>query len=213
MCTTVEPARGFYARLGEAERGGILSLSFAPGFPASDFPECGPTLWGTARDAAELNRTVGCAVPGPARQRAALGHNVPVPRRSRADRHPDDGGRPEARRDCRYAGQPGRRGDANTTGLLAALVRHNAKRAAIGLIHDPQAARAAHAAGPEATIHLAIGSGSGTPFEGMFVVENLSDGRCVFDGPMMHGVRLELGPSACLRIATCALRSPPDAPR
>jgi len=31
-------------------------------------------------------------------------------------------------------------------------------------------------------------------------VESLSDGRCVFDGPMMHGVRLELGPSACLRI-------------
>lgn len=31
-------------------------------------------------------------------------------------------------------------------------------------------------------------------------MENLSDGRCILDGPMMRGVRLELGPSACLRI-------------
>ncbi|WP_332880433.1 M81 family metallopeptidase, partial [Burkholderia contaminans] len=25
---------------------GVASLSFAPGFPAADFPECGPVVWG-----------------------------------------------------------------------------------------------------------------------------------------------------------------------
>ncbi len=200
MCTTMEPARGFYARLGEAERGGILSLSFAPGFPAADFPECGPTVWGYGADAAALDRAVDALYLDLLDSEPRWGTTFLSPDEAvlTAIRMAAAAPKPVVIADTQD--NPGAGGDSNTTGLLAALVRHNAKRAAIGLIHDPQAARAAHAAGPGATIHLAIGSGSGAPFEGTFVVESLSDGRCVFDGPMMHGVRLELGPSACLRI-------------
>jgi hypothetical protein len=42
---------------------------------------------------------------------------------------------------------PGVGGDSNTTGLLRALLKHGAQDAAIGLICDPAAAAAAHAAG------------------------------------------------------------------
>jgi len=35
-----------------------LSLSFAPGFPASDFSQCGPTVWGYGHDLAKLEHAV-----------------------------------------------------------------------------------------------------------------------------------------------------------
>ena len=52
-------------------------------------------------------------------------------------------------------------GDSDTTGMLRALVRNKASRAAIGVIFDPQAAKAAHEAGLCATVTLALGGKSG----------------------------------------------------
>ena len=99
---------------------------------------------------------------------------------------------------------PGAGGDSDTTGMLRALVRNNAQRAAIGVIYDPDAAKAAHAAGVGAMISLSLGGKSGipgdTPFEEIFVVEQLSDGRFVAPGPYFGGREMEMGPSACLRI-------------
>jgi microcystin degradation protein MlrC len=37
------------------------------------------------------------------------------------------------------------------------------------------------------------------PVRARFVVEALSDGRCRFDGPMLHGTEVDLGTSTCLR--------------
>src|SRR4051812_20006350 len=45
MCTLVQPARDMYGLLASLEDDSVVSLSFAPGFPAADFPECGPTIW------------------------------------------------------------------------------------------------------------------------------------------------------------------------
>ena len=100
---------------------------------------------------------------------------------------------------------PGAGGDSDTTGMLRALVSNDAKRAAIGLIVDPAAAKAAHAARTGAAIRIALGGKSGiegdTPFEGEFVVEALSEGSLVASGPFYGaGNRLRLGLSACLRI-------------
>ena len=39
MCTLLEPAKGMYEQLAALEGGPVSSLSFAPGFPAADFPE------------------------------------------------------------------------------------------------------------------------------------------------------------------------------
>jgi len=46
MCTMVEPAHGIYQQMKTAEDRHSLSLSFAMGFPAADFAECGAMLWG-----------------------------------------------------------------------------------------------------------------------------------------------------------------------
>src|SRR5207302_4396973 len=82
---------------------------------------------------------------------------------------------------------PGAGGDSDTTGMLRALVRNNASRAALGVIFDPASAKAAHTAGVGATVTLALGGKSGisgdTPFEACFGVETLSDGKFVSPGP------------------------------
>jgi microcystin degradation protein MlrC len=88
--------------------------------------------------------------------------------------------------------------------MLRALVRNGATRAAIGVIVDPESAKAAHAAGVGATVTLALGGKSGIPgdepFKETFVVEHLSDGRFVAPGPYFGGSKMNLGPSAALRI-------------
>jgi microcystin degradation protein MlrC len=99
---------------------------------------------------------------------------------------------------------PGAGGDANTTGMLKALVDGKVERAALGVFYDPEAVAAAKVAGVGATIRIALGGRSGVegdaPYEGAFEVEHLSDGRCVFDGPMLHGTQVDLGGVACLKI-------------
>ena len=44
QCTLMDPARSIYARLRELEQGDVLSLSFTPGFPASDIWHSGPAV-------------------------------------------------------------------------------------------------------------------------------------------------------------------------
>ncbi len=99
---------------------------------------------------------------------------------------------------------PGAGGDSDTTGMLRALVRNNAIRAATGVIYDPQSAKAAHAAGVGATVTLALGGKSGipgdAPYEETFAVEKLSDGKFVAPGPYFGGRDMDMGPSASLRI-------------
>ena len=204
MCTMLEPARGMYERVAEVECGEVLSASFAPGFPAADFPECGPVVWaygstsGTANTAVEIlydnmiDNELEWRVP-------FLSPDDAV---SEAIRLSKDAPRPVVIADTQD--NPGAGGDANTMGMLRALVRHGAKRAAIGLICDPEVAAAAHKAGLGARIDVALGGQSGVSgdpaFAGCFEVVFLSDGRCRYDGPMMNGMQADVGPVACLRI-------------
>ena len=95
---------------------------------------------------------------------------------------------------------PGAGGDSDTTGMLRALVRNNATRAAIGVIYDPASAKAAHEAGVGATVTLALGGKSGipgdAPYKESFIVEKLSDGKFVAPGPYYGGRDMDMGPSA-----------------
>ena len=97
---------------------------------------------------------------------------------------------------------PGAGGNSNTTGMLRALLKHDVQHAALGMIYDPEAVRAAHQAGTGSEITLALGGEPALedlPLEDTFQVEQLSDGQLTFKGPMMKGAVIELGPIACLR--------------
>jgi microcystin degradation protein MlrC len=108
---------------------------------------------------------------------------------------------------------PGAGGDSNTTGMLHALLAQGAGRrypgqVALGLMFDPGAGRAACEAGVGAEIELALGTAvptftgrpSDPPVRGRYRVVAVSDGVCTLKGPMMTGLTVRLGPSACLEI-------------
>jgi len=205
QCTELEPARGLYARLRELEADPeVLSLSFTMGFPAADFPECGPVVWCHARsqEAADRAADALAAAVREAEPRFAgrlLDADEAV---AQAMRTADAGGGPVVIADTQD--NPGAGAQSDTTGILRALIRHQARDAAIGLIVDPESAAAAHAAGEGATVRLKLGGRSGAagdaPLEADFLVERLSDGRFDASGPYYGGFRMDLGPSACLRI-------------
>jgi len=204
MCTLVEPARGMYGTLESLEKDEVVSLSFAPGFPASDFDECGPVFWGYALDGEAADFAVDKLYTQLVDEEARW--NVPFLSPDEAAREAidasRDAGKPVIIADTQD--NPGVGGDSNTMGMVRALLRHDARDAAVGVIWDEKAAHAAHRAGVGARIRIALGGGSNVPgdapLEGEFEVEYLSDGRFRFDGPMLNGMSGELGPTACLRI-------------
>ncbi|TKT76200.1 M81 family metallopeptidase [Aquamicrobium sp. LC103] len=204
QCTSLEPARSIYHLVADLEGGQVASTSFLTGFPAADFEECAPTVlaYGDTREAAD----------------AAADRIFDLVMRSESafagSAYPADEAVREAMRIARGASKPvviadtqdnpGAGGNSDTTGMLRALIRNDAERAAIGLIVDPEAARIAHEAGEGAEVTLALGGHSGiegdAPLEATFTVERLSDGRFDAPGPYYGGASMNLGPSACLVI-------------
>src|SRR5690348_8413584 len=204
QCTNDEPAKSIYQKLAAMQSETVPTLSFAFGFPAADFVHCGPSIFAYGRTQADADAA--------AEAIAALieGHEDDFDGKIWS---PDEGVR-HAMELAKSATKPiviadtqdnpGAGGDSDTTGMLRALVRNNAQAAATGMMYDPEAARAAHAAGEGATVTLALGGKSGipgdSPFKETFVVEKLSDGNFLAPGPFYGGRMMKMGPSACLRI-------------
>jgi microcystin degradation protein MlrC len=204
QCTNDQPTKGIYQKLADLQGEAVPTLSFAPGFPAADFAHCGPSVFAYGRTKADAD---------------AAADNIAALVESHEDDFdgviytPDEGVRhamelaKTARKPIIIADtqdNPGAGGDSDTTGMLRALVRNNARKSAIGVIYDPQSAKTAHAAGVGATVTIALGGKSGipgdAPYQETFVVEQLSDGRFVAPGPYYGGRDMDMGPSAALRI-------------
>ena len=203
MCTPADPAQGIYRALTEAEIRHGLSLSFAMGFPAADFPGCGPLVWGYGDSDAVEREVAGLANQIIAREPEwAVPLLEPEEAVRMAMKIAATASRPVVIADTQD--NPGGGGDSDTTGTLRALVSCAAQDAAMGLMVDPSAAAAAHIAGPGADITIGLGGHSGVagdaPFHATFRVEQLCDGRCQYGGPMMHGKWSDVGPSARLAL-------------
>ena len=56
QCTMLEPTKSIYEELARLEDRSMTTLSFTPGFPAADFPECGPVVIAYAEDPAAASR-------------------------------------------------------------------------------------------------------------------------------------------------------------
>lgn len=205
QCTELEPASSLYARLRELETDPqVLSLSFAMGFPAADFPECGPVVWCHARGQEAADRAADALAHAVCEAESRFAGKLLDADDAvvQAIRIADADGGPVVIADTQD--NPGAGAQSDTTGILRALIRHDARDAALGLIVDPDSAAAAHAAGQGAIVRLKLGGRSGAagdaPLEADFLVEHLSDGRFEASGPYYGGFRMDLGPSACLRI-------------
>jgi microcystin degradation protein MlrC len=203
MCTLVEPASLIYRAMATAEQQHGLSLSFAMGFPAADFPECGPMLWGYGDSESVTQQVKALASEVIAREAEWA---VPLLEPEEAVRKAmglaATASWPVVIADTQD--NPGGGGDSDTTGMLRALLSCGAQDAAIGLMVDPAAAAAAHAAGLGAEIRIGLGGHSrvagDAPLEATYRVEQLSDGRCQYGGPMMRGKWSGVGPSARLSL-------------
>ena len=204
QCTNDQPTQGIYHMLAALQDDAVPTLSFAPGFPAADFRDCGPSVFAYGRTQADADAAADKLVA------LVESHEDDFDGRIYS---PDDGVRlamelaKSAARPILIADtqdNPGAGGDSDTTGMLRALVRNKATGAATGVIYDPQSASAAHAAGVGATVTLDLGGKSGisgdAPYKESFVVEKLSDGKFVATGPYYGGRDMDMGLSACLRI-------------
>jgi len=201
QCTLIEPAHGLYTMLERLEREHDCVLSFTPGFPMADFPECGMAAFGFGYDGARVQTAV-----------AALAHAIDdaEPEFSMELFEPDaavaramqrgEPGAPVVLADTQD--NPGAGGNGDTTGLLAALLLRRAPGAVLGLLVDPASALKAHAIGIGHSSPFELGEISGvpghTPYAGEFRVVALGDGRFTCTGPMFLGFRMELGPMAVL---------------
>src|SRR3981189_3365705 len=55
QCTNDQPTKSIYQKLAELQSGAVPTLSFAPGFPAADFPDCGPSVFAYGRTQADAD--------------------------------------------------------------------------------------------------------------------------------------------------------------
>jgi microcystin degradation protein MlrC len=207
--TFTEPAKSLYEELVALDADFGAVLSFCPGFPAADFDECAPMLWGHGPRAEAAVERLYARAAEPAQWRVTV-----LPARdaiTQALALAATSNQPVVVADTQD--NPGAGGDSNTTGMLHALLAQGAGQrhpgqVALGLLYDPAAARAAHDAGVGSTIELAIGMAvptftgqpSDPPLRGRFKVRALSDGVCTLKGPMMRGLTVRLGLCAALEI-------------
>lgn len=205
QCTDLMPAKALYARLVELEQDpDVVHVSFTMGFPAADFPECGPVVWAHGRTPEAAQRAVDALAQAVIEAEPTFQGELPDARTavSRALAiHATQGG-PVVIADTQD--NPGAGCQSDTTGILRELIAQNVQGAAIGLIVDPASAALAHAAGAGATVRLALGGHSGAegdaPLVADYLVECVSDGKFDAFGPYYGGFHMDLGPSACLRL-------------
>lgn len=205
QCTDIAPANALYAGLDRAEARGAVSASLFMGFPAADIPDCGPTAiaYGETQALADAAADAIAASYEAARGDFDNVTYTPDAAIAQAAQLLTKGGTgPVIIADTQD--NPGAGGVSATTGMLRALIDADAQGAAIGLIVDPASAAQAHALGQGATANFRIGGHPGlpddAPVEVQALVETLSDGAVHATGPYYGGTRLNLGPSACLKI-------------
>jgi microcystin degradation protein MlrC len=197
--TWTEPAKSLYEELASLDRELGTVLSFCMGFPAADFDECAPMVWGHGAQAERAVERLSARVGDPAQwqletvaareavaQALTVGRGCGRPGRHR--RHPGQSRAPvAAQQHHRHAARAARarRGPA--------FPRSGCHRPAV---RRRRRARPAHAAGIGAEIDLALGTAVPT-FTGQ-----LSDRRCraasrcshsatapcTLTGPMMRGL-------------------------
>lgn len=199
QCSFIDPCKTLYEDLGRDED---VTLSFTPGFPMADFPECGMAVFGYGFDEKSTLRSVDRlhGLVADAEKDFALELHLPEDAVARA-RGRGEPGAPVVLADTQD--NPGAGGNGDTTGLLKSLIGQKAQDAVLGLLIDSASARKAHEAGQGATLAFSLGGLSGIPGDspclGEFTVERLGDGRFTCTGPMFKGFRMQLGPMALLR--------------
>ena len=193
--------------MGELEPGekshnqGIVSVTHTPGFPPADIAQCGPALVVYGHDKEAVEAAADKLAAAVKAQEKAFAGELLDPRRSSTarDRAREDGEeKPIVLADVQD--NPGAGGTSDTIGLLAALMRHKAKGAVIGMIVDEGAAKEAVETGEGNVMHRGIGAVVGYAGEKPVVADwrvvKLGDGKFTGTGPFYGGAKFQIGPMA-----------------
>ncbi|MGI9482779.1 MAG: M81 family metallopeptidase [Hyphomicrobiales bacterium] len=198
--TMREPGHRLYKMLEPLERDGVISVDLAFGFPPADITHCGASIVAFAEDQARADMAADKILAELERAESEF-HNPLVPAGDAVREALDmasNATRPIVVADPQD--NPGAGATGDTTGLLKELVKAGARKAAIGMVWDPQTAEEAHGAGVGAELELSIGGRfpqlGCTPLTAKVRVEALSDGVFTFTGPMYGGAHAHLGKMA-----------------
>ena len=203
-CSLISPVKELYQQLEAIEAETGVHLNFTPGFPPADIADCGPAVFGYGADQATVQRAVDrladaviAAEPQFAAQRVqpvaeAVANAIAISANAK---------KPVVLADTQD--NPGAGAPSNTTGIIAELLAQRAQGAIVGIVHDPDAAAAAHAAGLGAHLNIAIGGGLAgegqTPQPGPWTVVALSDGKFAGTSPMLRSKIAQMGKTAVLK--------------
>lgn len=201
QCTLAEPMRSLMRRIEDEERGGDIFAAIAPGFPLADIHDCGPAVLAYATDPAAAEAAAQRLYEAMLAQRTAFTGQLYSPAEAVAKAMAGSGAGPVILADTQD--NPGGGSSGDTTDILHELVRQGARSACLGLLCDPAAAAAAHAAGAGTTLELALGGQSGIgapPLSAAYTVEALGSGQFAGTGPFYLGCRMDLGPMARLSL-------------
>ncbi|MBI4189553.1 MAG: M81 family metallopeptidase [Betaproteobacteria bacterium] len=204
QCTDIDPSKAVVEKALSLEGGDVLNVSYLSGFPPSDLAECGPSVSVHAYSQELADKAADTLAQDIERREPefAVRYYAPDEGVKKAMEIAAKASRPVILADTQD--NPGAGGTADTTGVLAALVRNNAQSACVGVFCDPDAAAAAHKAGEGAQIELKLGGKFGPegvePFQGRFRVVKLGNGLVRTTGPHVGGRNLNLGPMALLQI-------------
>lgn len=196
-CSMITPAKELYQALETIEAETGVHLNFTPGFPPADIADCGPAVFGYGADAKTVERAVDrladlveAAEPQFAAQRVQpVGEAV-----ANAIRIAAGADKPVVLADTQD--NPGAGAPANTSGIIAELLAQGAQGAIVGIVHAPDVAAAAHAAGLGAHLNIPIGEPA---CPGPWTVVALSDGHFAGTAPMLRSKFAEMGKTAVLR--------------
>jgi len=179
-----------------------VHLSLNMGFPPADIPDAGPsvTAYGETQAAADAAADALFSALLAAEREFAAHRPLPAAEAvAKAIRISASASRPVVLSDTQD--NPGAGAPSNTTGLIAELLRQGAERTAVGILHDPAAAAAAHRSGTGGTLATLGGGGTGpgqAPLPGPWRVAALSDGRFRGTSPMLRAAETRMGPTALL---------------
>jgi microcystin degradation protein MlrC len=181
----------------------VISHAYAAGFPPSDTAWCGPAVVAHAQTQAAADAAADAYLAFVLAQEPRFGTRL----------WPAAQGVQEGLRLARSARRPiiladtqdnpGAGGSGDTTGVLQALLAAGAQDAMVGYFCDPEAARAAHAAGPGQSVDLALGGRHGPegvqPVRERFEVLRCASGPFRMTGSVAGNVDADLGAMALLR--------------
>ncbi len=200
--TGAEPCASLFRGLEE------IGAELAMGFTGSDIHDAGPSLTVYARDAQSAEAWAAALLARVLDAESRFDADLLPPAQAVAMAMATTGPGPAVLAEVQD--NPGGGAAADSTDLLFELASQGAAEVVLGLLHDPEIASVAHAAGEGAVIAGQLGGKCGLPglgpFEGRFAVERLTDGQCRYTGRMYGGGIATSGPSVLLRLVDTDIR-------